>query len=69
MDLTLPPLTVPAVPAQGNGIDRKVRAALARATGTLSIASARQTAADWSMNLLVPPGKRLELAGHYILEK
>ncbi|GIL05392.1 MAG: polymerase [Betaproteobacteria bacterium] len=39
-----------------------MRAAVARATGTLSVASALLAAADWAMNLLVSPGKRMELA-------
>jgi polyhydroxyalkanoate synthase len=38
-----------------------VRAAIGRATGTLSVASAVLAAADWSMNLLVSPGKQMEL--------
>jgi polyhydroxyalkanoate synthase len=48
--------------AHGNEIDRRVRAALARMTGSLSVASALLAAGDWAMNLAVSPGKQMELA-------
>jgi polyhydroxyalkanoate synthase len=60
---TLPsPAPTPPAAASGNAIDRKVRAAVARATGSLSVASGLLAAADWAMNLAVSPGKRMELA-------
>ena len=55
------------LPAMGNAIDGQVRAALARATGTLSVGSALLAATDWAMNLLVSPGKQAEL-GLRVLE-
>ena len=62
MDLSLPRLPAPA-PAQpaGNEIDRQVRAALGRATGSLSVGSALLAAGDWAINLLASPGKQIEL--------
>ncbi len=54
--------TTAAPPAAGNAIDRQVRAALARATGSLSVGSGLLAATDWAMNLLVSPGKQMELA-------
>jgi len=63
MDLSAPPLPAPPAPAvAGNEIDRRVRAALGRATGSLSVASAVLAAGDWAINLLVSPGRRIELA-------
>jgi polyhydroxyalkanoate synthase len=50
------------VDAKGNDIDRKVRAALARAAGSLSMGLALLAAGDWGINLLVSPGKQMELA-------
>jgi polyhydroxyalkanoate synthase len=62
MDLSqLPAAAVPA-DAKGNDIDRKVRAALARATGSLSMGSALLAAGDWGINLSVSPGRQMELA-------
>ena len=62
MDLTFPPVSAPPAPLQGNDIDRQIRAALGRSTGSLSVASALLAAGDWGINLLVSPGKRMELA-------
>jgi polyhydroxyalkanoate synthase len=62
MDLSHPPVPVPLAAAAGNDIDREVRAALGRATGSLSAGSALLAAGDWAVNLLVSPGKQLELA-------
>jgi polyhydroxyalkanoate synthase len=63
MDLTHPPLSAPPAPAAaGNEIDRRIRAALGRATGSLSVGSALLAAGDWGINLMVSPGKRVELA-------
>jgi polyhydroxyalkanoate synthase len=59
-DLALSP-AAPARLSAGNEVDRQVRAAVARATGTLSIASGVLAAADWAMNLAVSPGKQMEL--------
>ena len=61
MDLSAPPASAPPVPAAGNDIDRKIRSELGRATGSLSVASALLAAGDWGVNLLVSPGKRMEL--------
>src|SRR5512147_2085203 len=61
MDLSHPPVSVPPVPAAGNDIDRRIRAGLGRATGSLSVASALLAAGDWGINLLVSPGKQVEL--------
>ncbi|WP_238328127.1 PHA/PHB synthase family protein [Paraburkholderia mimosarum] len=47
---------------QAQDLDRKVRAVIGRATGTLSVASALLAAGDWAMNLLASPGKRLQLS-------
>lgn len=49
------------VPAAGKDIDHKIRAALGRATGSLSLGSALLAAGDWGINLLVSPGKQIEL--------
>ena len=62
MDLSHPPLAAPAAAVAGNDIDRRIRAALGRTTGSLSVASALLAAGDWAINLLVSPGKRMELA-------
>jgi polyhydroxyalkanoate synthase subunit PhaC len=63
MDLAHPPLSVPPAPAAaGNEIDRRLRAALGRATGSLSAGSALLAAGDWGINLVVSPGKQFELA-------
>jgi len=63
MDLSHPPLSGPRAPAAaGNDIDRGIRAALGRATGSLSAGTALLSAWDWGINLLVSPGKRAELA-------
>jgi polyhydroxyalkanoate synthase len=62
MKVPLPPLAASPAPVLGNDIDRKVRAAVARATGSLSVASGVLAAADWWMNMLVSPGKQMELA-------
>ncbi|HEX5767240.1 MAG TPA: alpha/beta fold hydrolase [Burkholderiales bacterium] len=63
MDLSLPRLPAPAaVPPAGNDIDRRIRAGLGRATGSLSVGSALLAAGDWAINLLVSPGKQMELA-------
>jgi polyhydroxyalkanoate synthase len=48
-------------PPAGNDIDRAIRAQLGRATGSLSVGSALLAAGDWAINLLVSPGKRIEL--------
>jgi hypothetical protein len=61
MDLSLPRSPVPAVPAAGNDIDRKIRSELGRATGSLSVGSAMLAAGDWGVNLMVSPGKQMEL--------
>ena len=42
-------------------IDPAVRAALARATSSLSIASALLAVTDWAIHLLASPGKRMDL--------
>lgn len=44
-------------------LDQKIHAGLARATSSLSIASALLSSTDWLVHLAVSPGKRLELAG------
>jgi polyhydroxyalkanoate synthase len=65
MDLSVPPVasvTPPGAPLAGNDIDRRVRAGLGRATGSLSVGSALLAAGDWWVNLLVSPGKQMELA-------
>ena len=72
MDLAVPhavastlaaePMRAPPVAAPGTDIDRTVRAALGRASGTMSVASGVLAAADWGMNLMVSPGKHMELA-------
>ena len=63
MDLSLPRLPAPAAAAPaGNDIDRRIRAGLGRATGSLSVGSALLAAGDWAINLLVSPGKQMELA-------
>ena len=63
MDLSHPPVSAaPAPAAAGNDIDRRVRAALGRGTGSLSAATALLSASDWAINLLVSPGKQMELA-------
>jgi polyhydroxyalkanoate synthase len=63
MDLSHPPVSAPPAPAaEGNEIDRRIRAALGRATGSLSAGSALLAAGDWGINLLVSPGKQFELA-------
>jgi Poly-beta-hydroxybutyrate polymerase N terminal len=54
--------TPAAPPAAGNAIEHQVRAALTRATGSLSVGSGLLAAADWAMNLMVSPGKLMELA-------
>ena len=54
--------TPAAPPAAGNAIEHQVRAALTRATGSLSVGSGLLAAADWAMNLMVSPGKQMELA-------
>ncbi len=51
----------PSRTSAGNDIDRQVRAAIGRATGTLSVASGLLAASDWAMNLAVSPGKQMEL--------
>jgi polyhydroxyalkanoate synthase len=62
MDLSHPPVSAPSAPAaDGNEIDRRIRAALGRATGSLSAGSALLAAGDWAINLLVSPGKQYEL--------
>jgi len=70
MDLSRPPLSAspapplspaPAPAAAGNEIDRRIRAALGRATGNLSVAWVLLAAGDWGINLLASPGKRFEL--------
>jgi polyhydroxyalkanoate synthase len=62
MDLSLPRLAAPPVaPPAGNDIDRRIRAGLGRATGSLSAGSALLAAGDWAINLLVSPGKQIEL--------
>src|SRR5512139_4005691 len=61
MDLSLPRLPAPTARPAGNDIDRKIRAALGRATGSLSVGSALLAAGDWGINLLVSPGKQMEL--------
>jgi polyhydroxyalkanoate synthase len=63
MDLSLPRLAAPPVAAPaGNDIDRRIRAGLGRATGSLSVGSALLAAGGWGINLLVSPGKQMELA-------
>jgi polyhydroxyalkanoate synthase len=65
MDLSappVPPVSLPRVPLAGNEIDRRIRAGLGRATGSLSVGSALLAAGDWGINLLVSPGKQMELA-------
>jgi poly[(R)-3-hydroxyalkanoate] polymerase subunit PhaC len=59
--VSLPPVALPHGPAAGSDIDRRIRAALGRATGSLSAASALLAAGDWAINLLVSPAKRMEL--------
>ena len=61
MDLSHPPIAVARAPVAGSDIDRSIRAALGRATGSLSVGSALLAAADWGINLLVSPGKQMEL--------
>ena len=62
MDLSLPRLPAPPSAAlAGNDIDRRVRAGLGRATGSLSVGSALLAAGDWAINLMVSPGKQMEL--------
>jgi polyhydroxyalkanoate synthase len=63
MDLSLPRLPAsPVAPPAGNDIDRRIRAGLGRATGSLSVGSALLAAGDWAVNLMVSPGKQMELA-------
>jgi len=62
MDLSHPPIAVAPAPVAGNDIDRRIRAGLGRATGSLSVGSALLAAGDWGINLLVSPGKQMELA-------
>jgi polyhydroxyalkanoate synthase len=62
MNLSHPSPAAASVPVKGNDIDRQVRAALARTTGSLSVASGLLAAGDWAMNLAVSPGKQMELA-------
>src|SRR5687768_2982195 len=65
MDLSVPPVSsvsVPRAPLAGNEVDRRVRAGLGRATGSLSVGSALLAAGDWAINLMVSPGKQMELA-------
>jgi polyhydroxyalkanoate synthase len=54
---------VPILPlhVQAQDFDREIRAAVGRATGSLSVASALLAGIDWWVNLLVSPGKRAEL--------
>ncbi|MFH1815181.1 MAG: alpha/beta fold hydrolase [Pseudomonadota bacterium] len=61
MDLSNQPLNVPVGPPAGNDIDRRIRAGLGRATGSLSVGSALLASGDWAVNLLVSPGKQIEL--------
>lgn len=42
-------------------LDRQIHAALARASGSLSLVSGLLAATDWAAHLAVSPGKRLEL--------
>ncbi|MGZ8264634.1 MAG: PHA/PHB synthase family protein [Burkholderiales bacterium] len=53
--------SVPVVPALKNGVDQKVRAALGRATGSLSMGSLLLATTDWAIHLLVSPTKQVEL--------
>jgi len=46
---------------QAQDFDREIRAAVGRATGSLSVASALLAGFDWAVNLLVSPGKQVEL--------
>ncbi len=54
---------VPILPLheQAQDFDREIRAAVGRATGSLSVASALLAGMDWWVNLLVSPGKQVEL--------
>jgi polyhydroxyalkanoate synthase len=62
MDLSPPRLPArPVAPPAGNDIDRRIRADLGRATGSLSVGSALLAAGDWAINLAVSPGKQIEL--------
>ncbi|HEY5896695.1 MAG TPA: alpha/beta fold hydrolase [Burkholderiales bacterium] len=61
MDLSQPPVSLATSPIAGNDIDRNVRAALGRQSGSLSVASALLAAGDWAINLAVSPGKQMEL--------
>ena len=54
--------STPLVPALKNGVDQKLRAALGRATGSLSLASLILATTDWAIHLLVSPNKQAELA-------
>jgi len=47
--------------AAAEGFDREVRAAMGRATGSLSVASVLLAGIDWAVNLMVSPGKQAEL--------
>ena len=58
MNLSLPPGAAPLAPVIGKEIYRKVHAAVARATRTLSVASGLVAAADGGINPLVSPAKR-----------
>jgi polyhydroxyalkanoate synthase len=54
-------MPVPPLHSQAQAFDRDIRAAVGRATGTLSVASALLAGIDWAVNLLVSPGKQVEL--------
>jgi hypothetical protein len=82
MDLSLPRLpAAPVAPPAGNDIDRRIRAGLGRATGSLSVGSALLAAGDeWlrahSGDPVKPPrvgvpGERVldDAPGRYVLEK
>ncbi|HUP08257.1 MAG TPA: alpha/beta fold hydrolase [Caldimonas sp.] len=74
MDMSFPLVSAPALAAPpaaarrptGNDIDRRVRAAVGRTTGTMSVASGLLAAADWAMNLTVSPGKQMELGLQFL---
>ncbi|MFS2116547.1 poly-beta-hydroxybutyrate polymerase N-terminal domain-containing protein, partial [Herbaspirillum frisingense] len=49
------------MPTPTERLDAQVHAALARSSGSLSLASGLLAAIDWAAHLAVSPGKRLEL--------
>lgn len=60
--LTLMTLPTPPALSAADSLDPPLRAALARSTSSLSLASAWLAYADWALHLAVSPGKRIDLA-------